>query len=197
MPTGSKLELSARIAGALLIGFGLSATLPAAAQDTTPSQRDAPSAADPDTVPAPETEAVPSERAAPSPDTAEREPTNDARPVAGDPLAISTDIVLLRVVGPWTDEDQRGFSRVIARVSGGQLNLFVQWIKADGKAIETAEVDGAQHVPQLALSEIRIEAGDEDSAVYFDTPRDSQGFRETYVLIIERPGQARFGPATN
>lgn len=201
MGTMKQLRLGAV---ALFAAAGALASLPASAQDTTPSQSEsAPAVPAPDTAD-PADQAAPDEQAAPGGGSAEpqtdddgADQANDARPVEGDPLAISTEIVLLRVVGPWTDGDAKGFSRVVARVSGGQLNLYVQWIGADGKATQTAEVDGAQLVPQLALSEIRVEAGDEDSGVYFDTPEDSQGFRETYVLIIGRPGEARFGPATN
>jgi hypothetical protein len=201
MTMGAKMQLSKIGVAAFLAATGLLISAPASAQDTTPSQSDsAPAAPEKpaENAPAsPDDQAAPDSPSAPEAESDDAASANDARPVDGDPLAISTEIVLLRVIGPWTDGDSKGFSRVVSRVSGGKLNLYVQWIGADGKTTQTAEVDGAQNVPQLALSEIRVEAGDEDSGVYFDTPEDAQGFRETYVLIIGRPGEARFGPATN
>ena len=170
----------------------LAFSAPAAAQDTTPGQTNAapPTAAERES----QQDAPPAQEPA-----AEEAPAaaNDARPLDSDPLNISSEIVLLRVVGPWKEDDRQGFSRVVARVSGGELKLYVQWIDQAGEIAQSAEVDGAEGVPQLALAETRVDAGAEDSAVYFDTPADQQGFRETYVLIIERLGEVRFGPATN
>jgi hypothetical protein len=165
---------------------------PVSAQDTTPGQTVSPPQTAPES-PEPAPAAPPAE----SPAEPDAGATNDARAIDGDPLAISPEVVLLRVVGPWKDGDRRGFSRVVARVSGGELKLYVQWIDQAGGIAQSAEIDGAEGVPQLALAEVRVDAGGEDSAVYFDTPADAQGFRETYVLIIERLGEARFGPATN
>ncbi|MDX6807601.1 hypothetical protein [Terrihabitans rhizophilus] len=112
-------------------------------------------------------------------------------------LGIPTDILMVRVLGPWAADGGSGFSRAIGKVSAGALQLYVQWISDEGEIIQTQEIEQESETPQLALASVRSETGDEESAVYFDTPQDEQGFRETFVLIVGAPGTARFGPATN
>ncbi|MGQ4272651.1 hypothetical protein [Terrihabitans sp. B22-R8] len=112
-------------------------------------------------------------------------------------LAIETDILIVRVLGPWSQDDKSGFSRAVGRVTEGNLELFVQWISDEGEIVQTRAVEQDAETPQLALASVRSETGDDESAAYFDTPEDNEGFRETFVLIVGAPGQARFGPATN
>lgn len=111
--------------------------------------------------------------------------------------ALAVDIVLVRAIGPWSQDGRKGFSRVVAIASGKGLLLYAQWLESNGEVFESKELEGADAAPELALGDIRIETGPEDSSVYFDTPPDRQGMRETYVLVIGQPGDARFGPATN
>lgn len=181
---------------------------PALAQDVTPQQNPAPSVPESDAGNPPAAgegtaqEAPAASAQSDAKENAETEgdvkPSGAAKSLSENPLAtLSPEIVMLRAVGPWVDGDRKGFSRVVAVASGGSLKLYVQWIDQKGEVVETAELESAAQTPQLALAEVRVDAGDEDSSVYFDTPPDAQGFRETYVLIIERPGEARLGPAMN
>lgn len=111
--------------------------------------------------------------------------------------SLSNEIALLRIVGPWQAEGKKGFIRVVGTTSGGRLTLYAQWITQSGEVFATAEIPEAAEKPELALGDIRVEAGDPESSVYFDTLPDAQGFRETFVLMLGFPGEARFGPATN
>jgi hypothetical protein len=190
----------ARIVLCLVAGLAFAA--PATAQDTTPSATGraaqqqkqpvrqikpgpAPSPATPQTVaPAP---------TAPAPATPAASPSNLPPSVR----SVPTDVVMVRVVGPWEADSRKGFSRLIATAFGGQLSMHVQWISDTGEIVATQELEGSAEAPQLALATVRAENGKENSAVYFDTPEDAQGFRETFVLIVGAPGDARFGPATN
>ena len=112
--------------------------------------------------------------------------------------AVSHEVVLVRVAGPWSSEGRNGLSRIVATITGGKLSLYVQWL-ADGnnRVVETRELPGAADAPQLALATIRTERDADGTVLYMDAPEDEQGFQETYVLIIGAPGEARFGPATN
>jgi hypothetical protein len=111
--------------------------------------------------------------------------------------ALPSQVLMLRAVGPWKTADNKGFVRLVALAEDSALNFYVQWIDDSGKLIETKKLEGADQAPQLALADIRIETGGEESSVYLDTPRDAQGFSQTYVLILGEPGKAQFGPATN
>lgn len=118
-----------------------------------------------------------------------QEATTDETPSAEN--AIGTDIVVVRVAGPWQAEDRRGFSRLIGRAADGNISFALEWISDEGAVVESLDLPsppGAEHVP---LARTRSDPGEEDSAVYFDTPEG------TLVLIVGVPGDARFGPATN
>jgi hypothetical protein len=193
-------------------GLALAMAVPALSQGTTP-QAAPPAAAEP-AAPEQSAPATPEAPPANSPET----PAPDASPPesgenspfssqAGAPTAlgstdvpaleIPTDIVIVRVLGPWTAEGKSGFSRAVGKVSAGDLSLYVEWITDDGEVVRTTQIEESAETPQLALATIRSETGDEDSAAYFETPEDAQGFREIFVLIVGEPGNARFGPATN
>jgi hypothetical protein len=200
-------------------GLALASTLPVLAQGTTPqpvppaaSNPAAPQPATPDAPPALTSPEAPAEAAPPAPaasDTApavsETSPFSStaakADPALGStrvaPLNIPTDIVIVRVLGPWSAEGKTGFSRTIGKVSAGNLSLYVEWVTDEGDVVETTQIEESAETPQLALATIRSDTGDEESEVYFETPEDAQGFRETFVLMVGKPGDARFGPATN
>ena len=50
--------------------------------------------------------------------------------------AIGTDVLLVRVAGPWETADQKGFSRMIAKATGGKLALSVEWVADDGAIVQ-------------------------------------------------------------
>ncbi|MFC5068293.1 hypothetical protein [Flaviflagellibacter deserti] len=189
----------ARIVLCLVAGLSFASSV--AAQDTTPSATSrpaqqqkqpvrqvkpgpAPSPATPQTIAPAQTAPAPAAPAAPS----------NLPPSVG---SVPTDVVMVRVVGPWEADGRKGFSRLVATAFGGQLSMHVQWISDAGEIVATQELEGSAEAPQLALATVRAENGKDNSAVYFDTPEDAQGFRETFVLIVGQPGDARFGPATN
>jgi hypothetical protein len=114
--------------------------------------------------------------------------------------AIDTTVFAVRVVSPWTDQDVQGFSRVILTAEGDTPRLYVQWVEepADGEpnirtTIEVPDVAKEK----LVFGDIRIEASNGEASVFLDTRPDTQGIRESYVLIVSGPGSVRFGPATN
>jgi hypothetical protein len=112
---------------------------------------------------------------------------------------VGVALVLVRVVGPWTLPDQGGISRIVAMADGTRMRLFVQWIAdaAQGPVlIDTREVTDVVK-DGLIFGDVRVEASENDSSVFLDTLPKEDGLRDTYVLIIQQPGQFRFGPATN
>jgi hypothetical protein len=194
----------ARIVVSLVAGLVFAA--PVAAQDTTPSATGRPAQQQKQPVrqikPGPAPSPATPQAVAPAPTAAPTAPTPTAPAAtpAGQPPSIGsvpTDVVMVRVVGPWDADGRKGFSRLVASAFGGQLSMTVQWISDTGEIVATQELEGSAEAPQLALATVRAENGKDNSAVYFDTPEDAQGFRETFVLIVGQPGDARFGPATN
>jgi len=121
--------------------------------------------------------------------------SSDAAPPAL--AALPSELLMLRAIGPWKTADAKGFVRLVALAEDNKLNFYVQWIDDSGKVVETKKLEGADQAPQLALADIRVETGEEESSVYLDTPKDAQGFSQTYVLVLGEPGKAQFGPATN
>jgi hypothetical protein len=125
------------------------------------------------------------------------EPLTEVPPVID---AIDATVMAVRVVGPWTDRDVQGFSRVILTAEGDTPHLFVQWIEqpAEGEPNLRATIEVDQVAKEkLVFGDIRVEASENDASVFLDTRVDAQGFRETYVLVVGSPGSVRFGRATN
>lgn len=111
--------------------------------------------------------------------------------------SLPSEVLMLRAIGPWKTADAKGFVRLVALAQDNKLDFYVQWIDDSGKVVETKRLEGADQAPQLALADIRVETGEDESSVYLDTPKDAQGFSQTYVLVLGEPGKAQFGPATN
>lgn len=108
-------------------------------------------------------------------------------------------VVLVRVVGPWTLPDTRGISRIVAIADGTRMRLFVQWIAdAPQGAVLTDSREVTEVAEQgLVFGDVRVEASENDASVFLDTLPKSDGLRDTYVLLVQGPGEFRFGPATN
>ncbi len=106
--------------------------------------------------------------------------------------AAAPDVVLVRVAGPWQTATDNGISRLVARSSGGQIMLNVEWISNAGQIVQSMPLNAAPGTENLPLARVRGETGPADSAVYFDTAGG-----ETFALIVGAPGEARFGPASN
>jgi hypothetical protein len=108
-------------------------------------------------------------------------------------------VVLVRVVGPWTSPQARGISRIVGIADGTKMRLFVQWI-ADAPQgavlVDTREI-AAVAGEGLVFGDVRVEASENDASVFLDTLPGNDGLRDTYVLLVQTPGQFRFGPATN
>ena len=102
--------------------------------------------------------------------------------------ALDTNIVFVRVVGPWQSGGSMGFSRLVAKGSGTEVALTVEWISTDGQVVQTAPLSPPPGAEQLPLAKVRNAEG----AVYFDT---AQG--DTFVLRVGAPGDAQFGAASN
>ena len=106
--------------------------------------------------------------------------------------SVGTDIVLVRVAGPWQTAGDRGFSRLVGKAESGRLAVALEWISESGAIVQTMPLPVPPGAEDLALARVRGENGPADSAVYFITPGG-----ETFVLIVGAPGDARLGPATN
>jgi len=137
-----------------------------------------------------------------APEASGEQPSALAPDQSGEPAppalaALPSELLMLRAIGPWKTADAKGFVRLVALAEDNKLNFYVQWIDDSGKVVETKKLEGADQAPQLALADIRVETGEEESSVYLDTPKDAQGFSQTYVLVLGEPGKAQFGPATN
>jgi hypothetical protein len=195
----SRSVLALVLASGLIAPPSLAQTPPTAPATRTEPAAPAPSGADQGGAPQPSAPQAPTpESATPFSDPPPAEADKDAAESSADEgLGVPTDILMVRVLGPWAADGSSGFSRAIGKVSSGTLQLYVQWVSDEGEIIQTHEIEQEAETPQLALASVRSETGDEESAVYFDTPQDDQGFRETFVLIVGAPGSARFGPATN
>ncbi|GGE43961.1 hypothetical protein GCM10007276_21360 [Agaricicola taiwanensis] len=113
---------------------------------------------------------------------------------------IDPTVFAVRVVGPWSEGDLQGFSRVVLVAEGDTPKLYVQWVEqpSEGEPNIIATIEIAQVAEEkLVFGDIRVEASQNDASVFLDTRVDVQGFRETYVLNVGAPGRAQFGPATN
>lgn len=115
--------------------------------------------------------------------------------VAGLPVTV----VLVRVIGPWTQDEQRGISRIVAIADGTRMRLFVQWIADAAQGAVLAESREVLQVAQqgLVFGDVRVEASENDSSVFLDTLPKGNGLRDTFVLLVQGPGEFKFGPPTN
>jgi hypothetical protein len=192
---------ASRLSCVLALPFLLALAAPAAlAQGTTPAAKPEPprpGEAAKQVEKAQKADKVP-EKAAPEAKgdaAAAASPGDEAVPAAL--TSLPSEVLMLRAVGPWKTADAKGFVRLVALAQDNKLDFYVQWIDDSGKVVETKRLEGADQAPQLALADIRVETGEDESSVYLDTPKDAQGFSQTYVLVLGEPGKAQFGPATN
>ncbi|PZQ14895.1 MAG: hypothetical protein DI565_10610 [Ancylobacter novellus] len=148
---------------------------------------------------------APSEATQPESDTpqagapAERQDDSpEASPAGGDRIGVPAKVWAVRIAGGWEADGQRGFSRVIGTFEGDRQKLTVQWLAApDGRVINAVELDD-EEAAKLTFGDMRAEPEDRGGVtVFLDTLPDRDGLRDTWVLIIGAPGEARFGPATN
>jgi hypothetical protein len=130
---------------------------------------------------------------------AEDTPPSPAPPAAV--AQLSPDIAMVRVIGPWSTGEQRGYSRLIELLNGGTLSLYVQWIVHGGsgpdQVVQTKQLEGAETVPDLPLAQIRVDAGTEDAEVQFQLPNAAGEDMQSWTLDVGPPGEARFGRASH
>lgn len=120
------------------------------------------------------------------------------RAAAGDSVGVPAKVWAVRIAGGWEADGLRGFSRVIGTFEGDHQKLTVQWLAApDGRVINEVVLDD-EEAAKLTFGDMRAEPEDRGGVtVFLDTLPDRDGLRDTWVLIIGAPGEARFGPATN
>lgn len=142
---------------------------------------------------------------APSPQTAPAEKIDpqpirpDAgAPVARDEVGVPAKVWAVRIAGGWEADGRRGFSRVIGAFEGDRQKLTVQWLaEPDGRVVDAKILDD-EDAAKLTFGDMRAEPGDQGGVtVFLDTVPDADDIRDTWVLVIGAPGDARFGPATN
>lgn len=134
-----------------------------------------------------------------SPDPVQPAPTAPPQgAAAGDAIGVPARVWAVRIAGGWEADGKRGFSRVIGTFEGDRQKLTVQWLaEPDGRVIEAKELED-EEAAKLTFGDMRAEPGDRGGVtVFLDTLPDSDGIRDTWVLILGEPGDARFGPATN
>jgi hypothetical protein len=105
---------------------------------------------------------------------------------------VQSDVFLVHVVGKWQDGGRHGLSRLVGLNHGGAVQLLAQWLDAAGATVATAELEGTGELPALPLADVRVDRSGTEMEVFFDLPDGA-----LYVATIGRPGEARFGPATN
>jgi hypothetical protein len=113
---------------------------------------------------------------------------------------IDPTVFAVRVVGPWSESDRQGFSRVVLVAEGDVPRLYVQWMEqpAEGEPTVDTTVEVSQVADEkLVFGDIRVESSQNEASVFFDTRVDVQGFRETYVLNVGTPGRIKFGTPSN
>jgi hypothetical protein len=125
-------------------------------------------------------------------------PPNLSQPPAGDAIGVPAKVWATRIAGGWEVDGKRGFSRVIGTFEGDRQKLTVQWLaEPDGKIVEAKELED-EDAAKLTFGDMRAEPEDRGGVtVFLDTLPDADGLRDTWVLVIGEPGDARFGPATN
>jgi hypothetical protein len=168
---------------ACLARFVLSAALLAAA----PALAQAPSPTTPPDKVAPDP-------IQPPPGPAER----PAGPAAMDAIGVPAKVWAVRIAGGWEADGKRGFSRVIGTFEGDSQRLTVQWLaEPDGRVIDSKVLED-EEASKLTFGDMRAEPGERGGVtVFLDTLPDADGIRDTWVLILGGPGEARFGPAMN
>ncbi|WP_020178553.1 hypothetical protein [Methylopila sp. M107] len=122
----------------------------------------------------------------------------DRQPSPGDKVGVPAKVWAVRIAGGWEANGRKGFSRVIGAFEGDKQKLTVQWLaEPDGQVIDSTELDDPE-AAKLTFGDLRAEPEDSGGVTMFlDTIPDSDGLRDTWVLVIGDPGDARFGPATN
>lgn len=113
---------------------------------------------------------------------------------------LDVSVINVRIVGPWSTADGRGFSRVVLTVTQDTPHLYVQWVErpldAEPHVLMTVEIEDVAR-DRLLFGDMRVEADENDAEVVMDTVPGADGLRQTYVLLIGEPSNVRFGPATN
>ena len=119
-------------------------------------------------------------------------------PTPAEFAAIPAKIWALRIIGGWEVDGKRGFSRLIGAFEGDKQTLTVQWLaEPDGRVVETKELED-EEAAKLTFGDFRAEPEDQGGVtVFLDTLPDEDGIRDTWVLVVGGPGDARFGPASN
>lgn len=121
-----------------------------------------------------------------------------AAPAAADDLGVPARVWAVRIAGGWEADGKRGFSRVIGSFEGDRQKLTVQWLaEPDARVVESKVLED-EEAAKLTFGDMRAEPGDQGGVtVFLDTVPDNDGLRDTWVLVLGAPGDARFGPATN
>ena len=163
-----------------------------------PAVAQAPSPQNPSqTAPAEKIDPNPIGPDAPAPDAEPPAAEDQAADAASDPLGVPANIFAVRVAGPWSAGEQRGFTRVVGVIDGERQRFYVQWLsEPDGHVVETKELED-EEAAKLTFGDVRAEQEETGVTVFLDTVPDKDGMRDTWVLIIGAPGEMRFGPATN
>lgn len=123
---------------------------------------------------------------------------SDAPPAGGDTIGVPAKVWAVRIAGGWEADGKKGFSRVIGSFEGDRQRLVVQWLaEPDGRVVNAVELNDDE-AAKLTFGDMRAEPEDRGGVtVFLDTLPDADGLRDTWVLVIGEPGDARFGPATN
>lgn len=136
------------------------------------------------------------------PDKIDPEPIQPSRSTptvaATDAIGVPAKVWALRIAGGWEADGKRGFSRVIGTFEGDRQKLTVQWLaEPDGRVVEAKELED-EEAAKLTFGDMRAEPEDSGGVTMFlDTVPDRDGLRDSWVLVVGGPGDARFGPATN
>lgn len=136
---------------------------------------------------------APAEKVAPDPIQPDA-----AAPAARDEIGVPAHVWAVRIAGGWEADGGKGFSRVIGVFEGDRQKLVVQWLAEPDGRIVAAKVLDDEDAAKLTFGDMRAEPADQGGVtVFIDTVPDADDIRDTWVLVIGAPGDARFGPATN
>lgn len=125
-------------------------------------------------------------------------PGAPAPAASDDLLGVPAKVWAVRIGGGWEADGKRGFSRLIGAFEGDRQKLTVQWLaEPDGRVVESKALED-EEAAKLTFGDFRAEPEDRGGVtVFLDTLPDADGLRDTWVLVLGGPGDARFGPATN